>query len=238
MKEESTEMQVAEQSNQLIEKINEQDTFAAKVRVLNAALNQEPLKVKNLRDEMKKNGLNAGKSSDFDYVPIEIVEEALRQIFFRQIDFIIVDHRREINSYVVHGRIQYIDPVTQMQRTVDGIGAKALQQDKGKTVAEIESSMKSNAFELAAPIAYSRAIKNAAKKLGKMFGANLNRDEEIENYKVFQSKNSDEKLIKLSLEFSQKAHLLNADAVERIREIINSREASSYTKALQMLSEV
>jgi hypothetical protein len=30
-------------------------------------------------------------------------------------------------------------------------------------------------------IAYSRAIKNAAKKLGKMFGGSLNRDEEIES---------------------------------------------------------
>jgi hypothetical protein len=50
-------------------------------------------------------------------------------------------------------------------------------------VQDFNFTMKANALELGG-IAYSR-YQNAAKKLGKMFGGSLNRDEEIESVVVF-----------------------------------------------------
>jgi hypothetical protein len=168
--------------------IEEAESISKKVRVIDKVLNQEPLTVKNMMQEMRKKGLNAGKAQDFDYVPIEVVEEALRQIFFRQVDFIINRSYRDLNTVIVEASICYRDPITLENRRIDGIGAKALQQDKNSKIEDFNTTMKANALELGVGIAYSRAVKNAAKKLGKMFGASLNRDEELENVTVFNSK--------------------------------------------------
>ena len=168
--------------------IESAETVAKKISVLNKVLNQEALVVKNLKEEMLKKGQNAGAAQDFDYVPVEVVEEALRQVFFRQVDFKIKQSYRDLNSFIVHARIQYKDPVTNEKRTLDGIGAKALQQDRGAKVNQFNDTMKFNALEMGVGIAYSRAIKNAAKKLGRAFGASLNRDEELDNVVVFNKK--------------------------------------------------
>lgn len=187
---------MSEQENKLIKldtlsffnEIESAETISKKIEVLNKVLNQEPLVKKNLKDEMQKKGQNAGYAQDFDYVPVEVVEEALRQIFFRQVDFEIKNSYRDLNSFIVVARISYKDPVSHETRVIDGIGAKALQQDKGAKVNQFNDTMKFNALEMGVGIAYSRAVKNAAKKLGKVFGANLNRDEEIDDVVVFNKK--------------------------------------------------
>lgn len=162
--------------------------ISKKIKVLEKVLNQEPLIKKNLGQEMRNKGLNSGAAQNFDYVPIAVVEEALRQIFFRQVDFIVKNSYRDLNSFIVTARIRYKDPVTLETRVIDGIGAKSLQQDKGAKVIDFNSTMKANALEMGVAIAYSRAIKNAAKKLGKLFGASLNRDDELDDVVVFNKK--------------------------------------------------
>ena len=184
---EKTELTVFEPLAFLSE-IESKDKISEKFKVMNRVLNQEALMTKNLKDEMKRKGLNAGKAQDFDYLPIEVVEEALRQVFFRQVDFLIKQSYRDLNSFIVVATIQYKDPITMEQRTIDGIGAKAIQQDSGAKVNDFNQTMKGNGLELAVGNAYSRAIKNAAKKLGKAFGADLNRDEEVESVVVFKSR--------------------------------------------------
>lgn len=164
------------------------EKISEKFRIINRVLNQEALLQKNLKAEMKRKGFNAGKAQDFEYVPIEVVEEGLRQVFFRQVDFIIKQSYRDLNSFIVVATVQYKDPISNEQRTIDGIGAKAIQQDKNSKISDFNDTMKANGLELAVGIAYSRAIKNAAKKLGRAFGADLNRDEELQNVTVF-SKN-------------------------------------------------
>lgn len=171
-----------------LSEIESAEKISEKFKILNKVLNQEALIKKNLKDEMKSKGFNAGRAQDFDYVPIEVVEEALRQIFFRQVDFVIKNSYRDLNSFIVTTSIKYKDPITQEVRQIDGIGAKAIQQDKGSKIADFNSTMKANGLELAVGIAYSRAIKNAAKKLGRAFGADLNRDEELQNVTVFSKK--------------------------------------------------
>lgn len=185
----NTEIRTLEEDSlAFLSKIEEATTVRAKFKILNKVLQQPPIISKNLKEVMKSKGINAGRSQDFDYVPVEVVEECLRQIFFRQVDFLIKSSIRELNSFIVVSTIRYKDPISQEIREIDGIGAKALQQDKESKIHEFNSTMKANALELGVGIAYSRSIKNAAKKLGRMFGADLNRDEELDNIVVFNSK--------------------------------------------------
>src|SRR6478736_555743 len=72
-----------------LSKIEDAESLSKKVSILNYALRQEPLVIKNMMEEMKKKGINASKAQDYEYIPVGVIEEALRQVFFRQIDFII-----------------------------------------------------------------------------------------------------------------------------------------------------
>lgn len=218
--------------------ITSAESLSAKVKIFNKAMNQEAILKKNMNDQLRKNGGRTSKSTDYDYIPIEIVEEGLRQIFFRQIDFTIQNSYRDLNSFIVISRITYLDPITNQYRKIDGIGAQALQQDSGSQLQDFNSTMKKNALELGVGIAYSRSIKNAAKKLGKAFGASLNRDEEISSISVFKRQSEDEVLLSLQTLFIKKAHLVQKEGIQRIREIIETKETASYSKALKELKEL
>lgn len=221
----------------MIEEISEKDKFSEKVKVLSRALDRESEYKKSMKEQMQKNGLRfSGK--DYDYIPIEVIEESLRQIFLRQIDFIIKQSYRDLNSFVVIARLRYVDPATGLTRIIDGIGAASLQQDSGAQISDFNSTMKKNAMELGVGIAYSRAIKNAAKKLGKLFGANLNRDEEIENVTVFKKAPKDEQLEEVKKLFMEKIADLKEPAINRIREIIRNKEESSYSKVIKDLEDM
>lgn len=185
-----------------LKQIESEELISKKCQIMNAVLDQESTH-KNMKEEMRKKGVNVGSNYDYDYVPIEVVEEGLRQIFFRQIDFEIGQAWRDINSVMVTCSVKYKDPISGDFRRVDGIGAKALQQDKGSSVKDIDTTVKPNAFELGYPIAYTRAVKNAAKKIGKVFGANLNRDSELEGISMYsvvaksKANPTDERILKL-----------------------------------------
>lgn len=239
-KETSTEVAILDKFNgiEFLSKIENADTLSKKVRIFNDALNQDPIMPKNLKAEMIKKGLNAGNSQDYDYVPIAIVEEALRQIFFRQVDFIIKHSYRDLNSFIVIASIVYKCPISLEYRTIDGIGAKAIQQDAGAKVQDFNATMKGNGLELGVGIAYSRAIKNGAKKLGKLFGASLNRDEELDNVIVFSEKVTDKdafSLKELKKLFEDKKEKVSADNVVNFQRIIDNEEKSNYKKAISYL---
>lgn len=171
-----------------LSEVESAERMIEKVSIINRVLNKESSHVKNMRAELKKKfpNKNFGDSVNYDYIPIEVVEESLRQVFFRQVDFVVKQSYRDLNSFIVVASINYKDPITHELRTIDGIGAKALQQDSGASISSFNTTMKPNALELGVGIAYSRAIKNASKKLGKLFGASLNRDEELDNVSVFK----------------------------------------------------
>lgn len=224
-----------------LSKIETAETLSKKVQILNYALRQEPIMVKNMKDEMLKKGLNAGKAQDFEYVPIEVVEEALRQIFFRQIDFEIKNSFRDLNSFIVITTLSYKCPISQEMRKIDGIGAKALQQDAGAKIDQFNFTMKANALELGVGIAYSRAVKNAAKKLGKMFGANLNRDEEIDSVVVFnktvmeKAKTKEEEINAL---YDKLKDLIPKDEFNNVRNVVEGKIKTSYDKIIKYLKSL
>lgn len=60
----------------------------------------------------------------------------------------------------------------------DGVGAAPLQINSGKGAIDF-NEIKSNAVMLAAPASETYAIKDAAEKIGKIFGKDLNRHDQI-----------------------------------------------------------
>jgi len=225
-----------------LSKIESAETISKKFNIMNEALNQEVLVTKNMKAELAKNGFNGGKSTDYDYVPIGVVEECLRQVFFRQVDFEITNTYRDLNSFIVTVRIHYKCPISGEKRFIDGIGAKALQQDSGAKIYDFNSTMKSNALELGVGNAYSIAIKNASKKLGVLFGSDLNRDEDlIENLNVFSEKVTNKpayQLKEIKKLFSEKESRINPNEIPNLNRIIDNEEKLSYNKVLKYLKSV
>lgn len=114
----------------------------------------------------------------YQYIPVSIVEHDLRKHFFGLVQFEILNYHHVLNEVVVTARIKVFHPVLMQWLNYDGVGASMLQQDEGTQLIDFMQYKKKNAQKLGAPNAYAEAIKNAAKKIGKKFGGDLNRKHE------------------------------------------------------------
>ena len=135
---------------------------------VNILLNQEPPKPW-LKDHPMAKGVK--------YLPIERVEYMLTRIFkkwnveVRQVQVI-------ANSVVVTVRLYYQDVLSNEMLWQDGIGASPIQTDKGAGAMDWNKT-KNDAVMKAAPAAESYAVKDAAEKIGKLFGKDMNRADKI-----------------------------------------------------------
>lgn len=107
------------------------------------------------------------------YVPIDKVELMLDTIF-QQWYVEVLETKQLLNSIAVTVRLFYVHPITKEWHHQDGVGAMAVQTDKGKTASDL-AAIKSDAIMKALPAAKSYAIKDAAEHIGKLFGRDLNR---------------------------------------------------------------
>ena len=134
---------------------------------LNILLNQPP------SDKWLKKHPIAGTK----YIPIERIEYLLTKIFLEW--WVEVKEVQVIaNSCVVTIRLHYRDVVSNELLCQDGIGAAPIQTDKGAGATDF-NKVKANGVMLAAPAAESYAVKDAAEKIGKLFGKDLNRADQI-----------------------------------------------------------
>ena len=135
---------------------------------LNILLNENPPAVW-LKDHPMAKGVK--------YIPIERVEYMLTRIFkkwnveVRQVQVI-------ANSIVVTVRLYYQDVLSNEMLWQDGIGASPIQTDKGAGAMDWNKT-KNDAVMKAAPAAESYAVKDAAEKIGKLFGKDMNRADKI-----------------------------------------------------------
>lgn len=111
------------------------------------------------------------------YLPIERVEYLLTRIFLKW-NVEVKAVQVIANSIVTTIRLYYQDPMSDQMLWQDGIGAAPLQTDKGAGAVDF-NAIKSDAVMKAAPAAESYAIKDAAEKIGKLFGKDLNRADKI-----------------------------------------------------------
>ena len=105
------------------------------------------------------------------FIPIERIEWLLINIFLK--------YKVEIktvqliaNSVTVTVRLFYYDHINKEWLWQDGVGAAPIQTDSGSGAA---GNIKSSAVQMAAPAAESYAVKDAAEKIGRLFGKDLNR---------------------------------------------------------------
>lgn len=111
------------------------------------------------------------------YIPIERIEWLLTNIFLKwRVE--IKDCKLIGNSVVVTVRLHYFDHSSNEWHWQDGLGAAPLQTDKGAGAIDF-NQIKSNAVQIGAPAAESYAVKDAAEKIGKLFGKDMNRKEII-----------------------------------------------------------
>lgn len=146
----------------------------------------------------EKEWLQKTPDGNAEYIPVGIIENQLRQDFMNLVSFEVISERRELNEYIVVARISVYHPLLGQWMHYDGIGAKVITQNRvpeldqdrnpimqngrqktrSADLSEFNDTKQKNALEMNAPNAYAEAIKNAAKKIGKKYGADINRKHE------------------------------------------------------------
>lgn len=142
---------------------------AAKKNDLNILLNQPP------KQEWVKQNKFANNTF---YIPIEKIEYLLTSIYQRwKVE--VKEIQVIANSVVVTVRLHIQDPITSEWDWQDGIGASPIQTAQGAAATDF-TKVNTAAVQMAAPAAESYAIKDAAEKLGKLFGKDINRKDVID----------------------------------------------------------
>lgn len=135
---------------------------------LNILLNQKP------KDEWIKTHPVA---KNVKYLTIQRIEFLLTSIFLKwKIE--IKEVKLIANSIVTTIRLHYQDPLTKEWEWQDGLGGAPVHTSKGKGATDFDNIL-SDAVMKAAPASESFAIKDAAHKIGKLFGKDLIRNDEI-----------------------------------------------------------
>lgn len=130
-----------------------------------------------VNQEPKKEWIKVHPMTKEPYIPIERIEWLLINIIVRyRVE--IKDVKHIANSVVVTIRLHYFDHVHNEWTFHDGVGSAPLQTDKGAGAIDW-NAIKTNAVQIGAPAAESYAVKDAAEKIGKLFGKDLNRKEVI-----------------------------------------------------------
>lgn len=123
---------------------------------------------------------------DHWYIPIDRVENLLT-VIFQEWKAEVIEFKQLFNSVSVHVRLHYRHPVTREWSYHDGLGAVGVQTDKGEAASNL-NAIKQDAVTKALPSAKSFAIKDAADHLGKLFGRDINRKDNIEFKPAYNTK--------------------------------------------------
>jgi len=181
--------------------------------------------IRRLEDFNKR--MNAAPEEDslktyqgWKYLPVDYIENQLREDFAGLYQITMQSERRELNEYIVVARISVYHPIAAQWMQYDGIGVAQITQNRvpeldangkvkkdanGKDITrsaelvEFDNTKQKNALEMNAPKAYSEAIKNAAKKLGKRYGGGLNR-QHVDSYEPQYSNEMDRETAEKELE--------------------------------------
>lgn len=107
------------------------------------------------------------------YIPIDKIEWLLTRLY-QKWHVEILREGTMFNSVFVVIRLHYFNPVTKEWEQQEGVGAVGMQTSKGAKAADM-SEILSDAVMKGLPAAESYAVKDAAEKIGRLFGKDLNR---------------------------------------------------------------
>jgi uncharacterized protein YukE len=134
------------------------------------------------KKEVKVNK-HAGNSN---YLPISFVQMKLDEMFFGLWSWTVSEVRVIANEVLVWGTLEVFHPSAKVWLKRSGCGAAMILQSKGAQVDDISAKIK-NTLVKDFPHAEAEALKSAAKKLGKAFGRDLNRQFEDEYTSFFET---------------------------------------------------
>ena len=154
---------------------------ATQLNDLNKLLNAEPPKEwvepHPIATKVIKDANGQKQTVPCVYVTVQRIEYLLTSIFLSwQLE--IKEVKILANSVCVTVRLYYQNPVTGALQFQDGVGAVPLQVNKGANATDF-TQIKSNAVQIGAPAAETYAFKDAAEKIGKIFGKDLNRADKV-----------------------------------------------------------
>jgi len=168
------------------------------------------------------------------YLPINRVEYLLSRIFGKW--WVEIKNTQVIaNSVAITVRVYVQNPITKLTEWNEGVGAAPIQTDSGKGAMDWNFA-KSHGVQIAAPIAESFAIKDAAEKWGKLFGKDLNRKDVI-NYDSLL-KSSEITLDVLMPLYNEKLKSISAEKKKHFDRIVNNQEKASYQKMYNELKSL
>lgn len=171
---------------------------------------------------------------DHVYLPINRVEYLLSRIFGKW--WVEIKNTQVIaNSVAITVRVYVQNPITKLTEWNEGVGAAPIQTDSGKGAMDWNFA-KSHGVQIAAPIAESFAIKDAAEKWGKLFGKDLNRKDVI-NYDSLL-KSSEITLDVLMPLYNEKLKSISAERKKHFDRIVNNQEKASYQKMYNELKSL
>lgn len=140
----------------IIEVASDLDRFAARV-------NQAPA-----QSELHKD------PKGFEYLPASFIQMEMDEIFLGLWSWEVKSIQVVANEILVCGDLKYFHPISGQWITRSGVGAAIIRQTKGANITDIDGKIK-DAITMDLPHAETDAFKNAAKKIGKRFGRDLNR---------------------------------------------------------------
>ncbi len=155
----------------------------------NLLLNQNPPERWIKAHPMIKVKNSVGQMEPLKYFPIDKVEYLMTRIF-QEWRVEILNYSQIFNSVAVQIRLHYKNPTNGVWGYHDGVGAVAVQTEKGASAADL-NAIKSDAVMKALPAAKSYAIKDAADHLGRLFGRDLNRKDTLEFVGAYRKVNGD-----------------------------------------------
>lgn len=198
--------------------------FRNKVQIFTKLLNEKPKAEK------------VQKHQGYEYLPISVVEKELDKIFFGLVQYQCISYQQIFNEISVHARIKVFHPVINQWMEYDGLGSAVIQQDKDTKVIDFHQFKKPNALQLTLPKAYAEAIKNAAKKIGKRFGSDINRKFEDEYEPLQQIIKAKVKVTRPSPQWTMLIQELNngvkIEAIEEKVELTEEQRAQLMEDAL------
>jgi hypothetical protein len=119
------------------------------------------------------------------YIPIERIEYLLTRLFIKwRVE--VKSIQTIANSCVVTVRLHYQNIEDNEWSWQDGIGAAPIQTEKDAGAMEWDK-VRTDSVMKSAPAAESYAVKDAAEKIGKIFGKDLNRKDEIGYDSIIQT---------------------------------------------------
>lgn len=170
------------------------------------------------------------------YIPIDKVEFLLTRIF-QEWKVEIIKYSALFNSVSCHIRLHYKNPISGEWSFHDGVGAVGVQTDAGKSAADL-GAIKQDAVMKALPAAESYAIKDAAEKLGILFGKNLNRKDTIGfagAYSKDEKAPAEDDWSVLNELYNLKEENLTEEEKINAERILKTKEVDSYNKLFKLL---